>query len=143
MAMAMQERVFLGQRFEGERKFAGGVLARQKLFEHQGRKGEGVGFGPRCQRGPLIAHRQQAGRLQPNDRQAAIDKRFQRRAGTRDLGPAARHVAGRQIGAPAAERPAGLVVRYRQMHAVTGGDQHIEGGLQVFRFEIAVEGIGP
>src|SRR5262249_56952324 len=48
----------------------------------------------------------------------------------------------REKGAPAAERPAAAVGRFRQMHRITAGGEHGERGLDVLRLEVAVEGVG-
>ena len=67
-----------------------------------------------------------------------------RKRGDAALGLAPRLVdePDREERAPAAERTRAAVHGLRQMHAVAGGGEHAERGLDVLRLEIAVEGVG-
>ena len=141
VAMAVQERA-LGHRLERQVERARRRFARQEFLEQQrvGRQRARV-VAP-DQRGQLVAETENAARLEPDDRHAAREQRRQRRDAAFRLAARLLDQTDREEGAPAAERTAAAVRGLRQMHAVAGGGEHAERGLDVLRLEIAVEGVG-
>ena len=98
-------------------------------------------FGLRCakQRRHLVTKRQGAGRLQPDDAHAASCQRIERRHQPFGLGARLVDHARREIGPAAAIGTSSC--RCRGEHIIAGGTKHPDCGAQIFRFEIAVEGI--
>ena len=89
----------------------------------------------------FVAQRQQAGRLQTDDRNTA---RHEGGGGGDDaarLHPRLVDQPGRQECAPAAERPP-AVRRRQHRHAIAETGEHVGGGAQVLGLEIGVEGVG-
>ena len=94
-----------------------------------------------AQRKQLVAQRQQAARLEANDRHAA---RGERRIGcnqTIEFATGVVDKTGRQKRPPAAERPAALGGCWH-MHAVSAVDQHAQCRVEIFALVEAIEGIG-
>ena len=92
----------------------------------------------------FVAHRQQAGRLQPDDRRAGGDRRLQRRQHPFGLGPGFWNHAHREIGPSAAQGAAGFGIvrrRPRDLHAIAAGGEHGDRRLGNFRIEMLGERI--
>ncbi len=92
----------------------------------------------------FVAQGEQTGRLQPDDRQAALDVRPQRRDGAPRLRPGLVDQPGGEERAAAAQGRAvlALVGSARTVHAVAGGLQHRQRRARVLGLEVGVEGIG-
>ena len=95
----------------------------------------------RAQREQLVAQRQQAARLEADDRHAARGERRIGRNQPIELGARLIDQAGREKRPPAAQRPA-AVGGLREMHAIAACDQHAQRGVEIFALVDAIEGIG-
>ena len=124
--------------FEAGLEAAGLGFARDELLEQQRVLRHEFGLVAQTQHQSLVAQRQQAGRLQPDDGHAGfgqwvkdIDQGTQAFAGLID------HAAA-EIGAAAAQVRA--LGAWRMQH-IAGGAQHGRGGQRVLGFKVAVEGV--
>ena len=68
----------LGDRREGDREAARLRLARDELLEQERLRGDRIGLGAEPQRQRLVAQREQARRLEADDRHAGVGERQQR-----------------------------------------------------------------
>src|SRR5262249_12179468 len=118
------------------------ALARQEFLEQQGVRRQRIGCLALYQRRQLVAERQQAARLEAEDRHAARD--IGRERLERALPPLARLLdqPDREEGAATAQRPLVAVLRQRRIHAVPAGGEHAAGGVEILALEITVEGVG-
>ena len=90
----------------------------------------------------LVAQREQAGGLQPDDGNAAFEER---RGGGEDaagLGAGLLDQARRQERAPAAQRPPSPSTARSRVDAIAEAGEHLDGGVQVLGLEVGVEGVG-
>ena len=120
---------------------AGLGLAHQKFLEQQRVRADALCGVVRAQRQQFVAQRQQAARLQPDDRHAARGKRRVSRNQPIEFGAGLIDQAGRKKRPPAAQRPA-AIRGLRQMHAIAALDQHAQRGVEIFALIGAVEGVG-
>ena len=90
----------------------------------------------------LVAEREQAARLEADDRHAARSIGCERRERALGLFTCLVDAAHGEESAAAAQRPRAAVGGGRDLDAVAAGAQHRERGAQVFRLEVAVEGVG-
>ena len=139
--MAVQQRLS-GHRPKSQFQPPGLRLARQEFLEQKSIGGKALRRVARNDRGDFIAEAKDAARLQSNHRNAAREIRIE--CGQHAFGFLARLVdqPNRKKCAAAAERARFLIDRCRNMHAITGGLQHRQGGVEILTLEIAVEGIG-
>ena len=115
-------------------------LAHQKFLEQHRMRADrfGVVVGP--QRQQFVAQRQQAARLQPDDRHATRGKRRKACDQPVQLGARLIDKPGRKERAPAAQRPS--VIHWpRDMDAITTLDQHAQRGVEIFPLIGAIESI--
>ncbi len=115
------------------------MLAHQELLEQESMVRQLPGGVAVAVPQELIAHGQQAGRLQSHHGHAARDEGQQRieRAARLRLGLV--HQPGREERAAAAQRP---LSRHRaQVHGVAGGFQHALRGTRIGRLHMVVEGV--
>jgi len=113
-------------------------LARQKFLEQQRVRRQRPCTFALHKRRNLVAEAQQAARLEPDHRNAAIKIRTQR--SDRSFGLATRLIDeshGKER-SPAAERTA-TVERSRHMHAATRSSQHVDRRRDGLAFEVAIE----
>ena len=91
--------------------------------------------------GDVTRFRAPAGMADEDDWQATRHQRLDRR--DRSLGLPARLVdpADRKEGATATQRTQRPVRRRRHLHAVAAGAQDFHGRMEIFRLEIAIEGV--
>src|SRR5947208_1027715 len=134
--MAMQQRT-LGDRRERKLGAIGDNVC-DILFEQQRVISEAARLFVFQQRRNFIAEAVETAWLKTNHGNTAID--VGRKRAYRALGFPACLVDApdRQKRAPAAERP---VAHRRDMHATSGGLEHVDRSLDVLRLEIAIEGV--
>ena len=116
------------------------LLPPQELLEQERLLGQRGGRGARQQRRELVAHGEQARRLQPDHRHAVLDERAERRERRPCLAPRLLHEPDREKGPSAAQGPPRG--RLRRVHAVAGRLEHGDGGPGVVRLEPGGEGVG-
>ena len=132
---------FRGDRSERQGEAAGLGLAHQKLLEQQRMRADAFGGVVRSQRQQFVAQRQQATRLQPDDRHAARGERRVGRDQPVEFGAGVIDQASREKGSAAAQRPA-VICGPWNVDAVSGLDQHAQRGVEIFALIGAVEGVG-
>ncbi len=140
MAMAVHQRLG-GDRAERQREVPGGGLADQKLLEQQRLRADALRGFVGSQRQQFVAQRQQAARLQADDRHPARGERRVGRNQPVELGAGMIDQARREKGAPAAQRPAAIRGPWN-VDAISAGDQHAQRGVEVFALVGAIEGVG-
>ena len=95
----------------------------------------------RSQRQQFVAQRQQAARLQPDDRHAARGERRVGRDQPVEFGARMIDQPGREKGSAAAQRPAAIRGLWH-VDAVSGLDQHAQRGVEIFALIGAIESVG-
>ena len=139
--MAVEERA-AAQRRERQGEPPGPRLGGEEFFE-QHRAARHLGGAVILDDGrDFVAEREQAARLEADDRHAARRIGCERREGALGLLPRFVDAADGEEGAAAAQRSRAAVGRRRDLDAVAAGAQDAERSAQVFRLEVAVEGVG-
>ena len=141
VAVAVQQRALLRQRLQLELEPAGLLLAHQEFLEQEGVVGDRLRLLAQPHGEKLVAQGEQARRLEADDRHALGDER--RSAREQPLGLVARLVdlAGREIGAPTAQRPR-ADGRPGDGDPMAGRLEHAPRGMQDLGLEIVGEGVG-
>ncbi len=132
----------LGQRLERQVEPAGRRLAHQKLLEHQRMHRKLLRRLRLDHRRHFVAEAEDAARLQPDHRHAALHERLDRRDHALGLAPRLIDTADGKERAAAAERALHAIHGFGDVHLVTRRMQHCDGRVEVLALEIAVERIG-
>ncbi len=111
VAMRVQQRAFLRQRGERQRKASGAVLTREEFLEQECVFRQAPRGVAQAHHQEFVAQRQEARRLEADDGGAALDMWQQCGDHAPRLGFCLLDQARGEIGAPAAQRPRGLAIR--------------------------------
>jgi hypothetical protein len=129
-------------RLERQREPAGLGLARDVFLEQQRVCSDRAGIPGLDQRRDLVAKAQDAARLQPDDRNAALGEWRERGDAALRLATRLAHQPDRQECASAAQWTLLTLGRHRQMDGVSGSGQHSDCRGQILGLEITAEGVG-